>query len=256
MINDSEYEWYESDDEQKVRIYVPDQPIVIQMSAGADSSLLMFLICDYIKKHELKNVSILAMHGVDKTFFPESKKYFDEIFKQFKLNFSSIKMISWSYEHSPIANPNPPDRKLSSEELSKIKNTKIYNNRCALWKLTQKFPQFKTVYSGRTSLPPKSIRDQFKFVSELPDRISPQDDYKFDVYPKTGLGEYYLKISAKPLQNVNKLFVASIYKKNPFLIDTVYPLTYSCLTKTSPCKKCDWCKEKKWAFGTYDFGIE
>lgn len=53
---------------------------------------------------------------------------------------------------------------------------------------------------------------------------------------------------------VDKKFIAYQYEKFG-LMDTIYPLTASCVSPTDngdPCKKCWWCKEKYWAFGYYD----
>ena len=60
-----------------------------------------------------------------------------------------------------------------------------------------------------------------------------------------------------PVINVNKKWEAEAYKdKN--LLDSLFPLTYSCEgsiedTKyhTQHCKRCWWCQERFWAFGRY-----
>lgn len=54
-----------------------------------------------------------------------------------------------------------------------------------------------------------------------------------------------------PLNEVDKRFVAECYSQNLFL-KKVFPLTISCIEKVGPCKKCWWCREKKWAFGVHD----
>ena len=60
---------------------------------------------------------------------------------------------------------------------------------------------------------------------------------------------------------VNKKFIAQCYKDYN-LMDKLYPLTASCIGYadttnyfTEPCKTCWWCKEKLWAFGSYDGGV-
>jgi hypothetical protein len=62
-----------------------------------------------------------------------------------------------------------------------------------------------------------------------------------------------------PWVTVDKKFLAYQYKKYG-LMETLYPLTVSCISLEEnnplPCKKCDWCKEKMWAFGSYDGGIQ
>lgn len=63
-----------------------------------------------------------------------------------------------------------------------------------------------------------------------------------------------------PLQSVTKKFVKQFYDDRD-LMDSIYPLTESCIGNakstnnfTAACKKCWWCREKFWAFGTYDRG--
>tara|TARA_Y100000385_G_C13082070_1_gene634480 strand:+ start:438 stop:1184 length:747 start_codon:yes stop_codon:yes gene_type:complete len=57
-----------------------------------------------------------------------------------------------------------------------------------------------------------------------------------------------------PYINVDKKFVADIYKKHN-LMDSLYPLCRSCTGRedvtnnyTEECHRCFWCYEKKWAF--------
>ena len=60
----------------------------------------------------------------------------------------------------------------------------------------------------------------------------------------------------RPYVNVDKRFFAHQYKKFG-LMGEYYNLTVSCTSEPniSPCKKCKWCREKYWAFGSYDGGI-
>jgi hypothetical protein len=254
QINDSEYDWYESEDGQKVRIYVPDQPIVIQMSAGADSSSLMYLLCKYIKDHDLKNASIVCQHFVDLTFLPGSEPYFQKIFSLFQAEFPEVKMSPIVFRRKCTPNPywEPGKKRMTAKEIGKFVGTKNYHQLKIKDMVREKYPQIKFYYSGRTLHPPKEVREELQFRHEFPER-SPESSIHIDDYVQN---KKVIDITARPFQIVDKLFVASIYRRFPFLMEKIYPLTYSCLKPNSPCKDCDWCKEKKWAFGTYDFGIE
>lgn len=56
-----------------------------------------------------------------------------------------------------------------------------------------------------------------------------------------------------PFQHVDKKFIAHQYNKYN-LLENLFPLTSSCIYPDmdgKPCKHCDWCKERNWAFGTY-----
>jgi hypothetical protein len=58
-----------------------------------------------------------------------------------------------------------------------------------------------------------------------------------------------------PWSTVNKKFIAAQYKK--FGIEELSNLTNSCIVSSkSPCKECWWCKERYWAFGSYDGNIQ
>jgi 7-cyano-7-deazaguanine synthase in queuosine biosynthesis len=62
-----------------------------------------------------------------------------------------------------------------------------------------------------------------------------------------------------PWWNVDKKFIAFQYQKYN-LMNIIFPLTESCIEDKKdqpfPCKKCFWCEEKYWAFGSYDGGIQ
>ena len=60
----------------------------------------------------------------------------------------------------------------------------------------------------------------------------------------------------QPYVNVDKKFVAAIYKEHD-LMEDLYPFTSSCVGfpdatdyYTEPCGECFWCHEKEWAFNT------
>lgn len=58
-----------------------------------------------------------------------------------------------------------------------------------------------------------------------------------------------------PWQNVDKKFIAAQYEK--LGLKELSELTNSCIISTKqPCKTCWWCKERYWAFGSYDGGIQ
>lgn len=62
----------------------------------------------------------------------------------------------------------------------------------------------------------------------------------------------------KPFIRVDKKFTVEMYDLYG-VRDTLFPVTRSCIDKFSktegwskPCKKCWWCRERYWAFGEYD----
>ena len=58
-----------------------------------------------------------------------------------------------------------------------------------------------------------------------------------------------------PWKKVNKKFIAAQYRK--LGLEELSHITNSCITSTKePCRECWWCKERYWAFGSYDGGIQ
>jgi 7-cyano-7-deazaguanine synthase in queuosine biosynthesis len=60
----------------------------------------------------------------------------------------------------------------------------------------------------------------------------------------------------QPFINVDKRFVADIFKQSEFMLNDIYPLTRSCTGTarwtdnfTRVCGTCFWCYERNWAFG-------
>lgn len=58
-----------------------------------------------------------------------------------------------------------------------------------------------------------------------------------------------------PWKSVDKKFIAAQYNK--LELKQLSDITNSCIISTKePCKECWWCKERYWAFGSYDGGIQ
>ena len=52
----------------------------------------------------------------------------------------------------------------------------------------------------------------------------------------------------KPFFNLDKKEIAKLYRQHN-LLDTLFPLTISCITEISHCGECWFCKERIWGFG-------
>lgn len=93
-------------------------------------------------------------------------------------------------------------------------------------------PLFENVYLGWQINDIRSIENQRK----------KGDNYKYN----------------SPFGLVDKKFIAYQYKKYN-LLNTIFPLTRSCVDPYpdgKACKKCPWCLEKYWAYNMYDNCIE
>lgn len=80
-------------------------------------------------------------------------------------------------------------------------------------------------------------------------------------HENSAVGEELIHISETrndimvPWAKVNKKFIAAQYDK--FNLKKLSNITGSCVMNgSSPCKECWWCKERYWAFGSYDGGIQ
>lgn len=103
------------------------------------------------------------------------------------------------------------------------------------------------VMYGSTANPPIDVMEELGF-----DR----NEARRDKGKRTDTGGKNTVYS--PFVNLDKKDLRELYIKYDVL-ETLFPLTASCVgfakdtnMFTEPCKKCYWCKEKMWAFGTYD----
>lgn len=94
------------------------------------------------------------------------------------------------------------------------------------------------------------------FITTIDDDFNPSiHESSMDVFERRSPSKMNSKGISAPIFSMCKKGLAEQYRKYD-LMDTLYPFTKSCTATTRlPCKKCFWCHEKKWAFGTYDKGV-
>ena len=61
-------------------------------------------------------------------------------------------------------------------------------------------------------------------------------------------GELHEFGEIRPFFNLDKRQIAELYKQHN-LLDTLFPLTVSCITEITHCGECWFCKERIWGFG-------
>lgn len=78
-----------------------------------------------------------------------------------------------------------------------------------------------------------------------------------NILPDIGRSSRRSTSEYSPLGDLTKRDVAILYGEYN-LLESLYPLTVSCIDDlpSGPCKECWWCKEKFWAFGSYDGGVQ
>jgi hypothetical protein len=208
---------------KKIMLKMPNYTnnIIVSMSGGTDSTLLIYLIAKYLKNNNIKkNITPLI-------FLPKNKpnhflnKNSNKILKKiceltnFKFNNKLVKYLKHKFE-------------LSSKDFSCFKVSNF-------------------IVLGATKNPPIKFNDDRN-------RDKKRDNDKIMIDNNDNI------INKKfiPIYHLNKKDIAKIYKEEN-LLKTLLPYTYSCISEnakvtknyTKPCKQCWWCEEKKWAFGLY-----
>lgn len=200
-----------------VNIDVHDGPIGIEMSGGADSSLLFYILLKYA------DGPIHAIHLCAKYHQRALIKKTTEVIGFCIDDLQSDKkvMLHTAFIHRTL----PP--------IGFFYGREFVNNGTVT-----------VSYTGMTALP--TPEEQAKFNIKGPDTIYRDREFgqEKDVHSN---GTY------NPFINIDKKKIKEMYDELN-LTNTLFPVTRSCdnpeWTEGSCCE-CWWCEERKWAFGTY-----
>ncbi|NDB29340.1 hypothetical protein EB155_06235 [archaeon] len=114
---------------------------------------------------------------------------------------------------------------------------------------------------GKSANPPKNQAVQYDLQCDREEERDTNIGDNSKVFTRVHRDGVYNRRIYRPLAFMHKRFIAEEYKKHNLMND-LFPLTASCIgyanttnNFSEPCKKCWWCKEKKWAFGMYDGGV-
>tara|TARA_R100001480_G_scaffold76751_1_gene86868 strand:- start:550 stop:1233 length:684 start_codon:yes stop_codon:yes gene_type:complete len=212
--------------------------ILLWVSGGLDSAAGLYLIARHIKENKLKNRIVVATWQRDIDDNPGKKKQIakDWNVKHAEKVIAKVKTLLKIPKNSKLISdhiiiPTPPKTGLRIDESE--------------WQ--------KVYYRHEKRM---KLKDTFGFVTKNPARSIMQENNMWEDRPtyRDGIKRQH---NSKPFQNYDKKFIAKIFEDEG-LMKTLYPVTRSCegqadITKnfTKPCKKCWWCKEKKWAFTKY-----
>jgi hypothetical protein len=219
-------------EEGSVKIYIPEEykKLGVSLSGGADSAFMTYLLFQHITTYKLNKEiyfisSIISSKGKWKIFYIEEIiDFIEEVFPYVNIVEKNIFYVDdikqlWDYQKTII------------------KNKKV-----------------DLILNATTKNPP--YEDLIKY-DMLRDRLTDRDEKIRDEWRNELGGIVY-----KPFINLNKKFIAKGFNDYD-LMKSLYLKTISCEKKLGannfnedPCKKCWWCREKKWAFGVYDNGIE
>ncbi len=236
-------------DAGSVDLFIPDHHkiITVRTSAGTDSTLTLYMVCEYLTEFKREGVTILLTHYLDIVRAPKSLEPMKKIWELFKNRYPNINFVENVI--SFVEKQRGDKRRLHAKITEKLKTEGV-----------------QSFFTGITLNPPLEIQNNLGMTvgrQNHRERENATAYNRYDAYDKDGneTDDYQncKHLQFRPLLFVDKSFVASMYKQNAFLKNDVFQLTFSCVgnifdTKnwTIPCKNCWWCKEKKWAFGRYD----
>lgn len=210
--------------------------ILLDISGGADSSLLLYMLIKYLQdtKRTDVEVNLLTMAFDKKGRW--TAKYANSIidFVIDKTQTDYIKNHWVFYRKTPESTyiPQMEEHYIKSENITLLMN-------------------------GRTANPPLGETvTNYKGESILLTETSPAPERNVNGSAK--IYQYYSTLTIyRPFVNLHKKEIKDLYEKYD-LLDSLFPLTRSCegfdyetenYTKT--CGRCWWCLERKWAFGEY-----
>ena len=228
------------------------EKVLLSLSGGLDSASLLYLICLYFPDTE-----IVPFTGQDVTAPRDYEcardilQYMRETFPDANIKDHDVyKFDIWDEEWRQLARDKwdeettvTADGKVIPKFTGLSGLVKVLFLRKNVERLKTQYPKH-TILTGMTANPPVEEQHEYGFYDVAERRRDRRDN-------PTRSGIHY-----QPLRNVDKKFVAGVYKEHD-LMETVYPYTSSCVGSEQDtnyfikgCGKCFWCHEKKWAFDT------
>jgi len=221
---------------QTVELNIPEhvKKIGIHLSGGADSAILLYILCKHIKDNNL-DITILPITSciLSRPIMIEGSFRVTNKIKELFNNEIPFLLDNFLYYRG---------RKLFKFEVE-------VNIRMLAEGVVDMLVGAGTSYASEDELRKINMwedRPAWRSVELNPsnhENIIPGNN-KYQIY--------------KPFNRVDKRFTAEMYDQ--FSVrDTLFPVTESCIGNFStthgwskPCKTCWWCKERYWAFGAYD----
>ena len=194
---------------------LPQGPVGILCSGGADSSLVLYLLMKYSNQP----IHIFTLSNKNKNFTNATLLGY---------------IIHWCIKQTGNTNIQHHvayAEKQTAKALFGMPFTALKNQ------------QIQKLYIGDTCWPPKDINEQF--ASNGQDIVQTKADRDPNTKRPTEWKSFYL-----PFTNHTKKKIAEIYHSEGIM--DLLPLTRSCESLdnigTQHCGKCWWCQERAWAF--------
>ena len=233
--------------------------IVVSLSGGCDSASSFYLTAKHFPDIEIYPLTLRDQNAPkDADAAIEITNFIKKRFPNSKINdievgsYNDLDPKTYTKAQETI-NKHPKYKSLNVVQMSKINSIDEQNT--AFMKMIDR----PLRVDGMTANPPVNVRMAFadRMLKHHPtrnfgpfevDRV--QGEIRRDVHDKP---ELKYNVYA-PFLNVNKRFVAGVFKENN-LMDDLYPITRSCVgggrqtnNFTEWCWQCFWCYEKDWAF--------
>lgn len=205
---------------KNTNIDIPDVPIGVTCSGGADSSLLLYILMKY---------STQPIHIFSGAFGVKKRSVIN---------------------HTPAI----IDKCIELTGKNDVFQHIVFcqeENQDEIIKLAKKYldiGQVQIVFTGVTSVPPDSVTSEFTDQAAMTFIYKERNPNIIKPIWQGAKKRFYT-----PFINFNKQDIADLYSQYGIL-DSLFPLTRSCENKTSfvgHCGNCWWCQERFWAFNRY-----
>ena len=223
--------------------------VIIRLSGGADSAILLYMICDTYEKQELQlNLwPITVIHGVRNWQSYHAQLVLDYMMEKFP-------DVNWK-THEVIKCMNP-----GGKPNNKNANNYVDDQESLIDKVIAEYAGSAAVFNGVTANPPEEIGEKYwgsskVFGEKVWDVREKHRDWKFIADRKPIEDDSARKlVHVNPFIQHHKGHVAKLYYDYG-LVDDLLPLTRSCegwdymtANYSKTCGECWWCMERKWAF--------
>lgn len=197
-----------------IKIKLPNGPVGINFSGGADSTILSYLVMSQLSVP----VHFITMSTVDRGC-AQHKNTSDVIAKLCEVT------NNYNIEHHLDIEP---DATHGIQNLFKLSKKLLYVDNV-----------INSVLTGTTANPPESVLEKFVHKEGT---VEPVERDPNILRPEQRMAGWY-----NPLTNLNKQDIMQLYAKHN-LIESVFPLTKSCWTDYGkpPCNNCWFCEEREW----------
>jgi len=212
--------------------YPDNENIGLSLSGGADSALLLYLFAKMVSDrtfYGIKPVEIHCLHGHDTSYVHQQSVTAAK---------RVVEYVQKRYPNVPIS-LHVTQYHLTDDTSKEVYHRQFYDAMKELWDLPH-------IVRGTTQGMPNNYRPSNMYQHTIPNADPTSKE----------LIEFSQTTPVVPLGAVDKRWVKLQYRYQGIM--DLANITASCIADIpdAPCKQCWWCKERFWAFGNYDGGIQ